>query len=153
MTGVQTVPQDVRRSLVVAAPCPAVYAALVEPDGLRGWWSARAEVSTAVGGLTRFVWSATDHTTFRIDRLVEPEAVDWTCVAQNDGQLPHPDEWVGTTVSFRLAEEGGGTRLDFVHRGLADLDCGDVCSRGWDFFLHRSLKPLVETGRGLPWRP
>jgi uncharacterized protein YndB with AHSA1/START domain len=144
---------DVRRSLTIAAPPAAVYAALVQPEGLRGWWSTHAEVATEAGGLTRFVWSDTDYTTFRVDRLIEPARIDWTCVGQHDSNLPKPDEWVGTTVSFCLTDEEGNTRLDFVHRGLAPLECGDVCSGGWDFFLHRSLKSLVETGHGLPWQP
>lgn len=144
---------DVRRTLTIDAPPQRVYDALVRPEGLRGWWSARADVSTAVGGTTRLAWSETDHTTFRIDRLVAPSQVEWTCVAQHDANLPEPDEWLGTSVSFRLSGDGEATRLDFVHRGLADLECGDVCSGGWDFFLRRSLKPLVETGHGMPWRP
>lgn len=148
-----TAAPDTRITLTLDAPAGAVYAALVEPAGLRGWWSTAADVSTDVGGTIRFPWSETDFTSFRVDRLDAPSAVDWTCVAQRDGHLPTPEEWVGTSVSFRLTPEGETTRLDFVHHGLAALECGDMCARGWDFFLRRSLRALVETGTGLPWDP
>ena len=144
---------DVRRTLTIDAPRAAVYRALVEPEGLRGWWSTRAEVATAEGGQTRFVWSATDYTTFRVDRLDHLAAIDWTCVDQRDSNLPEPDEWVGTTIAFRLEEDEGRTRLVFVHRGLAELECGDMCSGGWDFFLRRSLKPLPVRSTGSLHRP
>ena len=118
---------DVRRTLTIAAPPSAVYQALTQRDGLRGWWSTGTVLD---GDHIRFVWSDTDHTTFRVDRLDEPSRVEWTCVAQHDGNLPQPDEWVGTAVSFALNDVGEGTRLDFLHAGLADLECGDVCSGG-----------------------
>jgi hypothetical protein len=101
----------------------------------------------------RLDWSSDDFVVFRLDRLERPTAMRWTCVEQRDRNLPAPDEWVGTTVAFSFSDRGGTTRLDFVHHGLApELECFEACERGWDFFLRRSLKQLVEGGHGLPYR-
>ena len=144
---------DFRTRVTLRAPAGSVYRALTTPDGLRGWWSADADVGTEVGERIRFNWSASDYTEMRVDGLDPDVAVDWTCVAQHDRNLPDPREWVGTTLSFRLSPRpDGATRLDFVHRGLRPkLDCYDACENGWAYFLGRSLRGLVETGSGLPW--
>lgn len=136
--------------LTLNAPATVVYDALVMPAGLRGWWSTDADVATHVGGRTRFNWSASDHTVFRIDRLTPASEIDWTCTNQCDRNLPQPDEWVGTRVSFRLTEDVGKTRLSLVHYGLRPLACYEQCQRGWDYFLGTSLKQLVEVGHGHP---
>jgi hypothetical protein len=130
-----------------------VYDAPARPGGASGWWSTSGDVVTREGALLRLNWSGGDHVVFRVDRAERPAAMRWTCVAQHDGSLEPPDEWVGTTLSFAFADEGGATRLDFVHHGLVpQLECFGVCERGCDFFLRRSLKQLVEAGEGLPYR-
>jgi hypothetical protein len=101
----------------------------------------------------RLNWSSTDYVVFRLDELERPNRMRWTCVEQHDGNLPEPDEWVGTTLSFRFSAEGAATRLDLTHHGLVpQLDCYEVCERGWQLFLRRSLRQLIETGEGLPFR-
>lgn len=143
---------DFRSALTVEAPPAAVFDALLLPAGPRGWWTTDGSVVPETGGTIRLNWSPSTFIEFRVDRLERPAATDWTCVAQFDDNLPQPDEWVGTTLAFRLRAEKGRTRLSLVHRGLEPaLDCYDVCARGWDAFLHTSLKPMVETGAGAPW--
>jgi uncharacterized protein YndB with AHSA1/START domain len=144
--------RDFRSALAIDASPAAVFDALLVPAGPQGWWSTDGSAARELGGTIRLNWSPATFVEFRIDRLDRPDATDWTCVAQHDDNLPRPDEWVGTTLAFRLREEAGGTHLSFVHRGLEPaLDCYDLCARGWDAFLHSSLKPLVETGLGAPW--
>jgi uncharacterized protein YndB with AHSA1/START domain len=143
---------DYRCTLVLHAPRTVVYDALTTPAGLTGWWTTDADVATTAGSQIRFNWSPTDHTTFRIDRLTPPTTLAWTCIAQHDTNLPHPDEWVGTTIGFELTDHDDGTQLTFIHHGLTPhLDCYDVCHSGWDHFLDQSLRAYVETGHGTPW--
>jgi len=131
-----------------------VYQALTTPDGLRGWWGTHATVATAPGKLIRFDWSDSDYIELRIDRLVQDREVQWTCAAQHDENLPHPDEWLGTEISFRLSPTTTGTNLQFTHRGLQpDLACYDMCAGGWDWFLRHSLRGLLEHGQGSPFKP
>jgi uncharacterized protein YndB with AHSA1/START domain len=142
---------DYSCQLHLEAPIGAVHDAIATSAGLRGWWTADAVAATEAGGTTRLGFGSA-YVVFRVDRLLRPTELDWTCVDQDDHGLPEPDEWVGTRPSFRLSEESGGTSLAFVHRGLGpQLACFGACERGWDRFLRGSLKPLVERGQGLPW--
>ncbi len=100
----------------------------------------------------RLNWSSDDYVVFRLDKLEPPREMRWACVEQHDGNLAEPDEWLGTTLSFRFCDEGDETRLDFVHHGIVpELDCFEACEGGWNFFLRRSLRQLVELGR-LPYQ-
>jgi len=134
------------------ATAAAVYDAIAAPGGTNGWWTTDGDVVKAPGQLLRLNWSATDHIVFRIDRADRPSLMRWTCVAQHDRNLPRPDEWVGTTLTFSLGASDRTADLRFTHHGLVPaLDCFDMCEGGWNFFLRRSLKQLVEVGRGLPY--
>jgi uncharacterized protein YndB with AHSA1/START domain len=137
----------------IAADPERVYEALTTRTGLTGWWTTQAEVGTRVGETIRFKWSTHDHTTVRIDKHELNREVRWTCVEQRDGNLPQPDEWVGTSISFEITPVDDGCALKVTHEGLLALDCGDMCSNGWATFMAGSLKPLVELGAGNPWTP
>ena len=143
-----------RRQLDLAASPAAVYAALSTQAGLRGWWTQTCEVQEVEGGSATFRFGA-HHKTMRIDRLDPGREVRWTCVQAHIevAGLP-PDEWVGTTIAFRLAPSGhAGTRLDVEHLGLTpQLACWELCRTGWEQFL-ASLQALVEQGRGAPFVP
>ncbi len=142
------------RELALDAPIGDVFAALTTQRGLRGWWGTDATVGGAVGGQIRLRWSSTSYVVFRIDRLELPSEVGWACVDQNDENLPHPDEWVGTSPCFSLKGDSSITRLSFVHRGLSPrLECYSTCELGWDRFLLGSLKAFVEKGAGSPFDP
>jgi uncharacterized protein YndB with AHSA1/START domain/ketosteroid isomerase-like protein len=137
-----------------AASAAAVYDALATPGGTRGWWSTDgdSDAATTPGQHVRLNWSDDDHVVFCVDAAERPTALRWTCVAQHDRNLPRPDEWVGTHVIFTLTADGDGTLLHFEHQGLTrKLDCFGQCRDGWDFFLRRSVRQLVELGHGLPY--
>jgi uncharacterized protein YndB with AHSA1/START domain len=139
----------------LAAPVHKVYEALTTPQGLKGWWTATAEIGTAIGALSTHHFGNT-HNTMRIDQWEPGRAVRWTCVAQDHhapDALSKTDEWVGTSIEFRLLEnEDGGTNLHFEHHGLVpSLECFEICDRGWTHFLGTSLRGLVETGVGQPF--
>jgi uncharacterized protein YndB with AHSA1/START domain len=132
----------------------AVYDALATPGGTTGWWSTDgdSDPATNAGEHIRLNWSDDDHVVFRVDAAERPASLRWTCVAQHDRNLPRPDEWVGTSVIFSLTADGDGTLLHFEHQGLTPrLDCFGMCRDGWDFFLRRSVRQLVELGEGLPY--
>lgn len=139
-----------QQSLVLDADPATVYAALTTPNGLRGWWSQDCDVATEVGGTHHFRFGR-NHKDMRIERLEPGREVHWLCTGAHIAAsgLTRRDEWVGTQLVFRLTPQAvGRTRLDFEHVGLvAALECYDLCSNGWQYFLG-SLRQLVETGRG-----
>jgi uncharacterized protein YndB with AHSA1/START domain len=134
--------------LQIEAPREAVFEALATPEGIAGWWSARVEGEIQVGETFR-VRFGRGWTDLRVDRL-EPDAIEWACTGQDIADFTPTDEWVGTRMTFDLAPAGSGTRLSFVHHGLAALECIGICERGWGRHLGSSLKQLLESGVGQP---
>jgi uncharacterized protein YndB with AHSA1/START domain len=135
--------QDFRMELEITAPPAAVFEALATPAGIAAWWRTEVEGAVAAGETFKVVFSKAGWTEFRVDRL-EPEAIEWTCTGQDIADFTPTDEWAGTRLSFDLAPAGDGTRLTFVHHGLAALDCIGVCERGWGHHLGSSLKRELE---------
>jgi hypothetical protein len=79
-----------------------------------------------------------------VTRLDPDGHVHWNCV---DGA----DEWIGTTISFDLADKGDETVVMFTHADWRDpSESMAHCSARWAYFL-LSLKAHVETGKGTPF--
>jgi uncharacterized protein YndB with AHSA1/START domain/ketosteroid isomerase-like protein len=134
-----------RAEIRYAAPPEAVCDALAHPER---WWSTSVDSD---GDRLRVNWRDGGFIEFRVAGD-PPRTLRWTCIAQDDRNLPEPDEWVGTTASFSLAADGDGTLLRFTHEGLTPaLDCFEMCERGWDHFLRRSVGQLLAVGQGLPY--
>lgn len=64
--------------------------------------------------------------------------------------LAGPPEWLGTDITFDMAEDGDMTILNFGHRNWKEpVEFMGHCSMKWEVFL-MSLRELVETGTGKP---
>ena len=137
---------SIKDEVLIQAPASKVYQALTTQAGYRGWWNTVAEVPAEVGGEAqlRFVKDGKPvNMRFRIDEQRANELVRWTCIAHD------LQDWVGTTLDWRLAEAGGATMVSFEHGGWK-VDGPAPVVQGWRHFLG-SLKAWVETGTGQPW--
>lgn len=137
---------SIKQEIQIAAPLGKVYAALSTQVGYRGWWNAVGEVPERVGGEAqlKFVKDGTPvNMAFRIDALQPNEAVRWTCTAHD---MP---SWVGTTLGWKLSQQGDAVVVSFEHAGWKDAG-PEAVAQGWKHFLG-SLKLYVETGTGQPW--
>jgi hypothetical protein len=69
--------------------------------------------------------------------------VRWHCVSG-------PEDWIGTDITFELAEQDNLTIVLFGHRNWREAtESSAHCSMKWATFL-LSLRALVETGKGRP---
>lgn len=63
-----------------------------------------------------------------------------------------PEEWIGTTISFGLKQDGDYVIVHFKHQGWKEpVEFMRQCRTNWAIFL-MSMKSLVETGQGAPGR-
>jgi uncharacterized protein YndB with AHSA1/START domain len=119
-----------------------VYAALTTVDGLAGWWADKTQGQSEVGGVLEFRFDAGGFD-MKVLELQPAARVLWQVT---DG----PEEWVGTTVSWDLKQDGDYTIVLFKHQGWREpVEFMHHCSTKWGSFL-MSLKSLVETGEGAP---
>jgi uncharacterized protein YndB with AHSA1/START domain len=134
---------DILHKVGVKASKPAaVYKALTTLDGLSGWWTTQTGGDGNVGGVIEFRFGLGE-IDMKVLELIPDQRVVWEVIAG-------PTEWLGTTVSFDIAQEGDWTLVRFKHKGWKEqVDFMHHCSTKWGVFL-LSLKSFLETGKGAP---
>jgi uncharacterized protein YndB with AHSA1/START domain len=136
-------PDILHKAGVKSSSPRAVYAALTTLDGLSGWWTTDTQGDgSKIGGVLKFRFGAGGFD-MKVLELRPGQRVLWQVI---DG----PAEWIGTTISFDIAERDGWTIVLFKHAGWKEpVEFMHHCSTKWAVFL-LSLKSLLETGKGAP---
>ncbi len=134
---------DILHRIGIASSTPeGVYAALTTVDGLSSWWTQDTQGSGDLGGVLQFRFPSGGFD-MKVVELDPARAVLWHVV---DG----PDEWIDTTVSWDITQDGDYTVVLFKHQGWREpVEFMHHCSTKWAIFL-MSLKSLVENGKGAP---
>lgn len=125
------------------------FAAIIDP---RGWWSEEIEGATsAVGDEFDYHMRDLHITKLRVTEVVPDRKVSWLVLDNHFAFTTDKSEWIGTTVTFEIAETGTGTEVRFTHHGLvSEYECFDVCVNAWGFYIGTSLPELIATGKGRP---
>jgi hypothetical protein len=88
---------------------------------------------------------------FRLTEVIPARRVVWRVQDSHLSFVDDHNEWTDTHVIFDISGRPDGTDLRFTHQGQRPaVDCYDACSRGWDFYINRSLKNLITVGTGQP---
>jgi uncharacterized protein YndB with AHSA1/START domain len=139
---------DIIHRIGIRAPAAKVYEAVATTKGVGGWWTRDTTGTAGVGGKVnvRFLHGNGNEIgamDFEMTRLDPEREVRWRILAG-------PPEWIGTDVTFELAQDGDMTILLFGHRNWKEpVEFMAHCSMKWAVFL-MSLRDLVETGKGRP---
>lgn len=134
-------------TFLVARTPREVYEAVID---VRGWWTGELTGKSArVGDEFTFRYEDLHRSRQRVVEAVPGERVAWLVTEAHLGFAEDPGEWVGTRVVFDITTEGDKTRLRFTHIGLSsECECYDACHDGWTFYIQRSLRSLILTGKG-----
>ncbi|MEO8670217.1 MAG: SRPBCC domain-containing protein [Tahibacter sp.] len=138
---------DILHRVGIQSSIGDVYQALATREGVAGWWTNHTSGESTVGGMLNFRFATDGVEIGAIEvtvQALEPDAlVLWEVI---DG----PQEWIGTTIRFELAQDGDYTIVLFKHQGWKEpVEFMHHCSTKWAIFL-MSLKALVEKGKGAP---
>ena len=131
---------DILHRVGIKSSLDDVYEALTTREGLAAWWTKDTQGESNVGDVLqfRFVNGGIDMKVLELDPA---RRVLWQAVEQ-------PQEWIGTTVSFDLKQEGEWTIVLFKHQGWKEpVEFMHHCSTKWGIYL-MSLKSLLENGKG-----
>jgi hypothetical protein len=136
-------PDILHRIGIKSSSANDAYKALAAIDGLSNWWTTDTKGESKVGGVIQFRFGPLGGFDMKVLELDPGKRVVWQVI---DG----PEEWIGTRVSFDLAQDGDYTIILFKHQGWKEpVEFMYHCSTKWGVFL-MSLKSLVETGKGAP---
>ena len=134
---------DILHRVGIKSSVDETYKALTTRDGLAGWWTNNTQGDSIVGSVLQFRFGGRGFDMKVLD-LQPATRVVWRVM---DG----PAEWIGTTVSWELKQEGDFTIVLFKHQDWKEpIEFMHHCSTKWATFLV-SLKALVETGTGAPY--
>jgi uncharacterized protein YndB with AHSA1/START domain len=110
-------PDRIERTLDIAHPPAAVWAALTTAEGLGTWFGNEATIELRPGGAARMKWDHGHVANMRVERVEEPSVFGFTWHIYG---LPEDDPR-RTYVEFTLEPVGAGTRLTVVESGFAQL--------------------------------
>jgi hypothetical protein len=116
--------------------------ALKTTDGIKGFWTSRAEVPAEVGSTVKVEFAIAP---LPFDLLLE-QSDEKTVVWRPQTFPPH---WVGTTIRWDVEPREGGATVSFRHVGFSDeAEAGGVAFT-WGQIMVR-LKQYAETGNTNP---
>ncbi|MBS0521656.1 MAG: SRPBCC domain-containing protein [Proteobacteria bacterium] len=135
---------DILHKIGIQSSVDEAYKALTTREGLAAWWTRDTLDESEAGGTVRFRFWGNQGFDMKVLELDPGKRVLWQVV---DG----PEDWLGTKVSFDLAQEEDYAVVRFKHAGWkAPVDFMHHCSTKWGMFL-MSLKSVLEGGTGTPW--
>jgi uncharacterized protein YndB with AHSA1/START domain len=114
-------PDQISRTVEIAASPDKVWAALTTAEGLAAWFGNEAEIDLRPGGSAWMKWSHGHKAEMRVERIEEPSVFGFTWHIYG---LPDEDPR-RTYVEFTLEPVGTGTRLTVVESGFAQLPDDD----------------------------
>lgn len=143
--------QDYSYSFAVTATPEMVFKAITEQINL--WWTTATNEPKTANDPLRVEFGSD---TFKVMNILEARPEKLLVWQVTEAHISHEeliekDEWVGTTIHWAIHSRGSDCQIDFRHQGLtSEMECWDVCSNGWSFFLG-SLKEFLDTGKGMPF--
>lgn len=118
----------------------------------RGWWSEDIEGATDKPEETFFYHYKDVHLCkMKLIEEVTDKKLVYEVVDNQFSFTKDKTEWIGTKLIFDLTAEGKQTKIKFTHQGLVpEYECYNVCNDAWTGFIQKSLKDLINTGKGQP---
>ena len=118
-----------------------VYNTVSTIEGLSNWWTTDTKGESRVGGIITFTFAAFGSHDWKVTEQKPNELVSWECI---NG----PADWVGTTITFKLDESDGKTRVRFSQDAWKEAnDFYAGCNFSWGRYME-SLRQLCQTGKG-----
>lgn len=115
------------------------------------WWGTDIEGSSKNLNDVFTIHFGDTFVTFKITELVPQKKVVWYVTDSLIPSLTDKTEWNDTKVEFEVSVKDNATELNLTHVGLIpEVECYDMCTKGWDFFIKESLRKFIVEGKGEP---
>lgn len=145
--------ENYSKSVDVTATPEKVYKAITEQ--IDRWWTTKTNQATVVNDHLRVEFEGKGFAAMKVIKAIPNQSLTWEVLDACMGhkEQTKKDEWVGSYIQWLIQPQDNGCRIEMVHQGLtSELECWDVCFKGWNYFLG-SLKSFLDTGEGTPFSP
>ena len=115
------------------------------------WWAKDFTGSAQNLGDVFTVRFGDTFVTFEITEFLPGIKIVWTATDCYLPWLNDKTEWTGTKVIFDISTKNNQTTINFTHQGLVpQVECYDMCVKGWTEYVPGSLLKLLSEGVGQP---
>ncbi|TGK20058.1 SRPBCC domain-containing protein [Leptospira fluminis] len=129
---------DILHRVGIRSKPDQVFEAINTIQGLAHWWTIETSGNTGLGKIVDFGF-----TKMKVTKSVKNKLLEWRC-------MEGPEEWLDTSVTFKLVYKEKQTFVLFSHAGWkSPVEFMHHCSTKWATFL-LSLRNWVERGEGHP---
>ncbi len=118
----------------------------------RSWWSEDIEGETdKLGEIFFYHYKDIHLCSIKLIEMVPDKRLVYKVLANEFSFTKDKTEWVNTKLVFDISTEGTQTKVKFTHEGLVpEYECYNVCHDAWTGYIQKSLKDLIDTGKGEP---
>lgn len=135
---------DIFHYFHINVPPGKVFESISTADGLDKWWSKKSSGKPAPGETFQFHFGPEYNWTAVVSKFIPDRAFE--LIMTNADQ-----DWVGSTVGFRLADKNSATEVQFYHTGWKeDNEHYRISNYCWAMYL-RLLKRYLEFGEFVPY--
>jgi uncharacterized protein YndB with AHSA1/START domain len=135
---------NIHQEIVTKANKEKVLKALSTAEGIRGWWTDDCDVDNSKTAYRFDKEKGTMEVGFDV-KSTSSDAYVLSCSRGNN------QDWLGTTLSFKLIDVAGGTKVELLHEGFArPSEVYAMCVNGWAHFMS-SLRAYLDEGKGQPF--
>ena len=116
------------------------------------WWTENLEGdSENLDGMFTVNFGNNNFVTHKLIEVIPNNKVVWLVTDCYLSWIKDKTEWTNTKMSFEISTKGDTTDMVFTHIGLVpEVECYDMCIKGWDQYIKGSLFKLITEGTGQP---
>lgn len=141
--------QDYTESIIVNATPQEAFKSI---NSVTKWWTENLEGrSQKLNDEFTVRFGDVHVSTQKLVEVIPDKKVVWLVTDSKLNFIKDKQEWTGTKICFELSNHDNKTQINFTHTGLIpDVECYDMCVKGWDQYIKGSLFKLLTDGKGTP---
>ena len=143
--------QNYNATIAVSNPANEAFNVI---NNVSKWWTENLEGNSEnLNDIFTVHFGGDAFVTHKLIEVVPNKKVVWLVTDCYLSWLKDKTEWTNTKMSFEVSTNNNKTQISFTHIGLVpEVECYDMCVKGWDQYVKGSLLKLITEGEGQPQR-
>lgn len=141
--------QNYNTTLTVSQTANEVFKSI---NSVSKWWTENFEGSSEkLNDVFTVDFGDNNFVTHKLIEVITDKKIVWLVTDCYLSWFKDKTEWTNTKMSFAISTENNSTTIHFTHIGLVpEVECYDMCVKGWDQYVKGSLFKLITEGKGEP---